>query len=278
MHCTLAKRQEVAGAVATLTLSGKLFSLFGKLFSLLLARFSYLQAFLVQLEYIAGQEAGLKHHSKLGGGNILSLQAGRRQEELLINRAEGIQLCSNSKTQVAAGNILSFVPPSRDFKLTYIPHNQPGFKCKKAFRLNSREWSELPRCTDGTGWDLFCSVLPRNWENCLQAFEVVTRLCPLMPGCTRCSGRSWNPFDAQLSSPTAASKLIKWLQIICEISFLLLIFLHPPIRHWASDCWMKWKWIFKPWHRKRTGCRMDVDQGIQKHSELAMWFGFGYRL
>ena len=156
MHCTLAKRQEVVGAVATLTLSGKLFSL-------LLARFSYLQAFLVQLEYIAGQEDGLKHHSKLGGGNILSLQAGRRQEELLINRAEGIQLCSNSKTQVAAGNILSFVPPSKDLKLTYIPHNaNQDSNVKKAFRLNSKEWSELPRCTDGTGWDLLCSVLPRN--------------------------------------------------------------------------------------------------------------------
>ena len=169
MHCTLAKRQEVVGAVATLTLSGKLFSLLLARFSFLqdflffCKLFSFLQAFLVQLEYIAGQEDGLKHHSKLGGGNILSLQAGRRQEELLINRAEGIQLCSNSKTQVAAGNILSFVPPSRDLKLTYIPHNaKQDSNVKKAFRLNSKEWSELPRCTDGTGWDLFCSALPRN--------------------------------------------------------------------------------------------------------------------
>ena len=120
MHCTLAKRQEVVGAVATLTLSGKLFSLswqaflFLASFSLFLQDFLFWQAFLVQLEYIAGQEAGLKHHSKLGGGNIASLQAGRRQEELLINRAEGIQLCSNSKTQVAAGNILSFVKSRRE--------------------------------------------------------------------------------------------------------------------------------------------------------------------
>ena len=43
MHCTLAKRQEVVGAVATLTLVGKLFSL-------LLARFSFLQDFLFFLQ------------------------------------------------------------------------------------------------------------------------------------------------------------------------------------------------------------------------------------